>query len=278
MYISTKDWKAYIDKLSELNNVAARFMVEYVQKNGFGDRDALIDFAYKVTNKYGAGSAALSAAMYDAIAEVSGKFVEPAEVVDDVSVGEVAKTVNGTLKHSQNPNELGGAISRLVKRQGADTTLLNAKRDGAQFAWIPVGDTCPFCLMLASNGWQYVSKKTMKNGHAEHIHSNCDCNYAVRFDNSSGVQGYDPDAYYAMYRDADGDNWKDKVNAMRRQKYAENKDKINAQKRAAYAERVENNNKDSAKKSLLKLSKDGNTYVPKITKLYENARKIPPYN
>lgn len=237
MYISTKDWKAYIDKLSMLNNEASRLMIEYVQKNGFGDRNALIDYAYALVNKYGRGSAALSAAMYDAVAEVSGKFYAPAEIVDDVSVEDVAKTVNGTLKRSKNIDELGGAVSRLVKRQGADTTLYNARRDGAEFAWIPVGDTCSFCLMLASNGWQHVSKKTLKNGHAEHIHSNCDCNYAVRFSDNDGVEGYDPDVYKEIYDNAEGDTWQEKLNSMRREKYAKNKDEINSQKRMNYAER-----------------------------------------
>lgn len=237
MYISTKDWKAYIDKLSMLNNEASRLMIEYVQKNGFGDRNSLIDYAYALVNKYGRGSAALSAAMYDAVAEVSGKFYAPAEIVDDVSVEDVAKTVNGTLKRSKNIDELGGAVSRLVKRQGADTTLYNARRDGAEFAWIPFGDTCSFCLMLASNGWQHVSKKTLKNGHAEHIHSNCDCNYAVRFSDNDGVDGYDPDVYKEIYDNAEGDTWQEKLNSMRREKYAKNKDEINAKKRENYAER-----------------------------------------
>lgn len=129
---------------------------------------------------------------------------------------------------------LQSGVSRLVKRAGADTTLQNALRDGAQFAWVPHGDTCPFCIALASRGWQRMSKNALKNGHAAHIHANCDCEYAVRFDGKSGVAGYDPEQYLAQYRAADGD-----LNAMRRAQYAENKDKINAQKRAAYAKRME---------------------------------------
>lgn len=245
MNISAKDWQSYIDKLSKLNSEASRLMVEYVKKNGLENRKALIDYAYALVNKYGRGSAALSAAMYDAVAEVSGKFIEPAEIVDDVPIDDVAKTVNGTLKRSKNVDELGGAVSRLVKRQGADTTLYNARRDGAEFAWIPVGDTCSFCLMLASNGWQTVSKKTLKNGHAEHIHSNCNCNYAVRFSPYDGVDGYDPDVYQDMYDNAEGDNWKQKLNSMRRARYEKDKDEINAQKRAAYELRKENEDQKS---------------------------------
>lgn len=238
MYISTKDWKNYIQKLSALDEKAGELMQEWIRKNGFGDTKALIDYAFAVATKYGEGSASLAAAMYDAIAEVSGKFIEAAEVAATPAYGEVAKTVNGTLKSSQNPNTISNAISRLVKRTGADTMLKNAKRDKAQFAWVPNGDTCAFCIALASRGWQDMSSKALKDGHAEHIHANCDCTYAVRFDKKSGVVGYDPQKYEDMYYGAEGSNPQERINSLRRMRYAERKDVINAQKREAYAKQA----------------------------------------
>ena len=71
--------------------------------------------------------------------------------------------------------------------------------------------------MLASNGWQKASRKALKNGHAEHIHSNCDCTYAVRFNEKTTVAGYDPEKYKAEYDDADGGNWREKLNSLRRE-------------------------------------------------------------
>lgn len=123
-------------------------------------------------------------------------------------------------------------VSRLVKRAGADTTLKNAVRDGAEWAWVPHGDTCPFCITLASNGWQKASSKVLKGGHAQHIHANCDCEFAIRFDHNTTVAGYDPEKYLAQYNAAGGD-----INKMRRIDYAARKDAINAQKRAAYVAR-----------------------------------------
>lgn len=240
MQISTKDWKNYIEKLSALDEKASQEMLKWVQLHGFSNTDALIDYAYALATKYGEGSAALSAAMFDAVAEVSGKFIEDAVVAPTPSKNEVAKMVNGVTKWSKNPNSVANAVGRLVKRTGADTTLRNAQRYGAQFAWVPHGDTCAFCITLASRGWQYMSDKALKNGHAEHIHSNCDCTYAVRFDDKSGVAGYDPEEYKDIYYGAGGDTPQERVNAIRRMKYQENKDRINAQKRAAYAERKKN--------------------------------------
>lgn len=237
MQISTKDWLNYIRMLSQLNNEAGRLMQDYVAHHGFGDTEAIVDYAYGLITKYGEGSAALAAEMYDTTAALSNVAVPAAEVAETASYRDVARAVYGTIKQSKNPSSLGNTVSRYVKMAGADTTLKNAERDGAQFAWVPMGDTCAFCLTLASRGWQTISKKTLKNGHAEHIHANCDCTYSVRFDNKSGVRGYDPDKYLAMYRNAEGDTPQEKINSMRRMQYEDPavRDKIRAQKREAYA-------------------------------------------
>lgn len=233
MQISTKDWKNYIEKLSKLNNTAGEKMSDYVARHGFDD-PKIIDYAYGLVTKYGEGSASLSAMMYDAIAEMEGKILPPAEVAETPEYGEVAKAINGVRKQSRNPNSYGNAVNRLVKRTGADTMLKNAERDGAEFAWIPSGDTCAFCIALASRGWQHISKKALKNGHAEHIHANCDCNYTVRFDGRSSVAGYDPDEYLEIYENAEGNTPEEKINSIRAKYRAENRDKINAQKRDNY--------------------------------------------
>ena len=61
----------------------------------------------------------------------------------------------------------------------------------------------------------------------------------VRFTPDLELQGYDPSEYSAMYENADGGTKEEKLNAMRREAYAEHKDEINAQKRSAYETRKE---------------------------------------
>jgi hypothetical protein len=252
--ISQKEWNSYIGRLRQVNNKAAdEFKKLIIDKGGYGniERQKLIDYAYGLTTKYGEASAALSAQMYDAVAELSGALVPAAVPAETAAYSEVAKTVNGIIKNTGNEDILAQGIGRLVKRAGADTMLSNAYRDrpkgkgskrrhsGAQVAWIPSGDTCPYCIMLASKGWQNQTEWAA-NDHSEHIHANCDCTYMVRFNNDLSVEGYDPDEYREMYDDADpGGSRKDKLNAMRREAYAENKDEINAQKRSAYEKRKE---------------------------------------
>lgn len=227
---------SYHARLSKLNEKAGQQMAEYVAAHGTEDGPALIAYAHALVTKYGEGSAELACQMYDALAEAQGVTLPAAEPAATAEYGEVARMVNATKR--QNPANLPNGVRRLVKRAGADTTLHNAIRDGAEWAWVPHGDTCPFCITLASNGWQKASAKLLKGGHAEHIHANCDCEFAVRFDGSTSVAGYDPEKYLRQYRAAGSD-----VNAMRRIDYAAHRERINAQKRAAYALRQKNRGK-----------------------------------
>lgn len=76
----------------------------------------------------------------------------------------------------------------------------NAKRDPRKPKWarIPTGaETCPWCLMLASRGFDYNSEAA-----ADHNHAGCDCKVVPSWDKSPEAQGYDPDAYYDEWQDA----------------------------------------------------------------------------
>lgn len=229
MRITATAWAAYTQQLAKLNKKAGQLMADYLAAHGTGDTDALIAYAHALVTKYGEGSAELACQMYDALAAAAKAGVPAAEPAQTAAYSEVARMVQAT---KQSLPQMQRGVSRLVKRAGADTTLKNALRDGAEFAWVPQGDTCAFCLTLASRGWQKASQAAIKGGHAEHIHANCDCEYAIRFDGRSTVAGYDPEKYLKQYRAADRD-----INKLRRVNYAANKERINAQKRAAYAAR-----------------------------------------
>ena len=239
MRITSKTWDTYIANLRKMSDKAAGLMLERLKDVAFDaleydKRMELIDYAFALVTKYGEGAGALASEMYDALAELSGAAVPAAIPAQTATYAETAKAINGTIK-TGNSEIVSAAAGRLVKMAGVDTVMQNALRDGAEWAWIPRGDTCAFCITLASRGWQRASQAAIKDGHAEHIHANCDCTYAVRFDRNTNVEGYDPSAYYRMYQNADGGTPKAKINAMRREFYAENSDRINAQKRSAYA-------------------------------------------
>lgn len=246
MTISNESWRKFIDDLRKVNDEAATKMVAFLKTvedwNSQIGRQAILDYAFGLSTVYGEAAAELACEMYDAMGVLSGMSLPAAVPAETATYAEVAKAVNGTIKQSANEEMIGSAVGRLVKMAGVDTTMNNAIRDGAEWAWIPQGETCAFCITLASRGWQPASRKAMKGGHAEHIHANCDCTYAIRFNRETTVQGYKPEKYLRMYEGAaPGKNSTAKINAMRREFYAENKDEINAQKRDAYEKRKELN-------------------------------------
>lgn len=276
MQISAKTWNEYITRLSRLNQKAGQLMREYIDRHGTADTADLIAYAYGLVTKYGEGSAELACQMYDALAEAQGALVPAAEPAETASYNEVARMVNATK--DQNPANLPSGVSRLVKRAGADTSLRNAARDGAEWAWVPHGDTCPFCITLASNGWQNASDKVLKGGHAQHVHANCDCEFAIRFDHRTTVAGYDPEKYLAQYNAAGGD-----INAMRRIDYAARKDAINAQKRAAYAvknalPKIQNFNPLPENQVVDVLRKEAQPWIDKLSAAEQDAIQKYTYN
>lgn len=242
MTISDKVWTRYLKALRRMSDEAAAALTRWMAAHDFSTyegKQALIRYAYALATKYGEGAGALACQMYDALAELSGVILPPAVPAATATMQETARAVIGTLNQDPGGAITADAVGRLARLAGVDTTMQNAIRDGAEWAWIPSGDTCAFCITLASRGWQTASRAALKGNHAEHVHANCDCTYAVRFDRYSGVAGYDPDRYKEMYDDSPGRSSQDKINAMRRKFYAENREEINEQKRSNYEKRKE---------------------------------------
>lgn len=248
MQITQADWNKYRKKQASLCDEAAEKMVEWLEsKGGYINikKSEIISYAYALSTKYGEGAASLAAQMYDDIVRVSQKDLPSAEVAPTATIGEISNAVNAVTEKVTTDKNVASIVARTVKQAGADTTMKNAIRDGAQFAWVPGGEGCPFCLMIAAQGWQYASKNVLSGNHAEHIHPNCMCEFVIRFDNSSGVKGYDPEKYKQTIEEADGRTTQDKINSIRRIQYSANKDKINAQKRENYKEKTENEENNS---------------------------------
>ena len=238
MTVPLSKWLQYIDMLAAVNDTAAAKFTEYLNTHDTSTAEgmnAAIEYGYGLAAKYGESAAALSCEMYDAIAEASAAAVPPAVPAPTATRGDIAKTINGMRNHGYSNEAIGSGIGRLVKRTGVDTTLKNAIRDQAQYAWIPHGDTCPYCMMLASYGWMWASKKALDGDHAEHVHANCDCTYAIRFDDRTTYAGYRPEHYKQIIDDAEGDTVDEKLNSIRRAEHAEDPEKDNARKRELYA-------------------------------------------
>lgn len=267
MMITSKAWNRYVAILRRVSERANKEMRAYLRSQRLlveageiteGQLEAnVIDYAYALATRYGEAAGAAACDMYDAIAELQGASVPPAVPAATATYDETTKALLGAMK-SGNEEIIASTAQRLVKQAGADTTLQNAERDNAWFAWVAHGDTCAYCLTLAGLGWQKAGELTLKGGHAEHIHANCDCEYAVDFKGTLRIEGFDPRDINQSILEMTGKEYDaidiirmsghnakghdhEALNMIRRKFYADNKETINAQKRSAYAKRKERN-------------------------------------
>lgn len=135
--------------------------------------------------------------------------------------------------------EAAARIAADVKADGNDALLEDGRTRGYEFAWVPRGDTCAFCIALAANGWTATKKDI--DSFKQHVHTHCDCELAARpIGSSQNPPGYDPDYYAHIYESANGGKGSstDKINAIRRAQYAEDGDRIRQQHRDAYSRRM----------------------------------------
>lgn len=86
-----------------------------------------------------------------------------------------------------------------------ETIIANVGRDkdkGVRFARVPTGfETCTFCLMLASRGAVYHTRKTA--GEFKHFHRRCDCKIVPGFGDDPDaelVEGVRPEELYDLYK------------------------------------------------------------------------------
>jgi len=245
MRLSSSTWDRYREAHALLQGKAKQKLEAYFDSLPWDVDEArctrlLCRYAVELARLYGVADGELAAQFYDRLMSMLGASVEPAEVVgaDEALVARDVQAAVSTGTSAEASKSLASsALSGHVKRAGIETMRNAAIRDRAMWAWVCIGDTCAFCRVLGSNGWQEASRSIRAGNHAEHIHDSCDCQFVVKPPGAKlEVEGYDPDALRAEYRDAEGGSAKDKVNAMRRAAYTEDyAGRRNARRRELYA-------------------------------------------
>lgn len=168
-------------------------------------RSAVTDAIAAVMPGYTDASAQAGADLYDAVRSAATGEALGARALSgydsEAMDGAVRAFVQGIVDDGDveefNRNIIA-RIGRDIRRSANVSIARNALRDPLKpkFARIPRGgDTCSFCLMLASRGFAYTSPEA-----AEHCHPDCDCRVIQGYKGMT-VEGYDPDALYSDYLD-----------------------------------------------------------------------------
>ncbi|WIY84324.1 hypothetical protein [Propionimicrobium sp. PCR01-08-3] len=102
------------------------------------------------------------------------------------------------------PDKLGNMLvllDELVKQPYRSTLQDSAIKSGAGWARVPTGaETCEFCILLASRGAVYSSKRVTIYGFSgKRYHGDCDCTPALVRGPEDYPRGYNPDDLYDRY-------------------------------------------------------------------------------
>ena len=204
-------------QIQSFNAVAAQLkeaaMDEFMDDFDVGmTRDEVVELATRIAQKYSYLGCELGAQWYDLCSELAGLEVDPA-YLPEVDVGELEGRAQAAFGRSQGSSLIGevfnyylqNQIERSIRMTGDANLWRDYERGtaGGRWARVPVGDTCAWCLMLASQGAWYLSEETAKGIDPGHYHDGCDC-VAVYHADPDSIAGYTKLAKYkGMYYDAE---------------------------------------------------------------------------
>lgn len=201
---------ARLNTLSETSRKAITDQIKAIQYDSIADlRNKLIELLEPFFANATDLAASLTNFTYDEIREFaigerlnvpanSGRNPEATAKAIRAFVGELE---NGGLERII--QLLQDRMDYEIKRASGEAMMNAGMRDSAspRFARVPTGaETCNFCIMLASRGFVYHSKKNA--GGLEHWHPHCDCRIIPGFEGSTSVAGYDPDALYKKWKES----------------------------------------------------------------------------
>lgn len=203
-----------VNKLSgdaqEKTRAALKTLMADWEQHGGGDVAALRNAAYETIEAvllYYADTcaAARAAEYYDAVRQAqgfSGGYSAVAESMrdPDATLGAVRYFI-GKVVEGAPEAFVSLCVTRIdeeIRRAANRCVAHNARKDPAKprYARVPRGETCGFCLMLASFGFNAKTEEA-----ASHSHAHCDCRIVPGFDGKTKVRGYDPDGMYERYNE-----------------------------------------------------------------------------
>lgn len=250
MNVSSEYIQAFTAQLDKLNAQAGKTIITETAKLDLERRllesdDLAYEDLYQMMQKlcpaYAKLSSALTCHFYDGIRSGSGVPGEfRAETYNTLSAKQIkadAYRIADDVEHGRNTVPLAKIVTdqttQYTRIASNETVRRNAIKDPAKplFAIVPNPNACPFCLMVASNGYVYPDSATAQQ---HKPHNNCSCTAAQVYGKGK-IQGYNPTKYAKMYetaRDAynNGDYSKemgqriDRAKELHNQKYNQNKE------------------------------------------------------
>ena len=176
-------------------------------------RDYFVQRNQEITESYGNAAAVQANALYEEVradagySDVFTTSLPPSFPRRDVAALQSVKSAMLYAYRDEDYDkvirQLQRALDRAAMRSTAASITFNGSRDRhkVKFARVPgSSESCAFCIMLASRGFEYWSAESA--GANDHWHAHCECLVVPGFDGITVIEGYDKDALYDAWRDA----------------------------------------------------------------------------
>ena len=208
MRISRSDLNRYrsaLDRLGQSASSRVNAALADARTTSRNEMRALaIDAITEAVGVEGDMAQALAGQLFDEICAAEGMEADAALVFDDlIDPLMMSKKVyyhSGRLRDGDESGFMeacGRLASFYVERCAYESMMRNCGLNDVRFARVPTsGNPCDWCVMLASRGFIYYSEATALAGKHEH----CSCIVIPGQAGVTAIEGYDPDAYYDMWR------------------------------------------------------------------------------
>lgn len=174
--------------------------------------DDAIELVSRIAEQYGLLGSELGAQWYDLCTRLANIEAEPAELVemDGESIRRRARAAVETAPDGKTVNAIFDYfLQNLINESIRETGSANLGRDyerglcAGKWARVPVGETCAWCLMLASQGAWYLTEESALGKESGHYHNGCNC-IAVYHANPNDIPNYAGlQRYKSMYYKAE---------------------------------------------------------------------------
>ena len=202
----------YTRSLEQLSAAAQQALADRIAQVDFSDMTEAANELVEIMETYcsvsAEAAAEIAAAFYNGMSVYqTGMPYNAVPVSAHVAEG-TEQATRGIFQEAVDGNIPGMTTQLLMrldyeaKRAAGQTVLDNVAMDDRKprYARVPSGgETCDFCMMLASRGFVYRSAASA--GELNHYHAHCRCRIVPGF-NDASVEGYDPQEWYRRYRDA----------------------------------------------------------------------------
>lgn len=193
--------------------------------------DEVVNLMTLVAEQYGLLGSELGAQWYDLCTNLANIDADPAEIqqmdADDLRVRAKWYLDNEVDGKQVFNYYLQNVIQDSIRATGDANLWRDYERGLAAGKWarVPVGDTCAWCLMLASQGAWYLTKESALGAEKGHYHRGCNC-IAVYHSDPDSIPNYaNLTRYKQMYYDAENtrvsgdydDDLRDRINMAKAQ-------------------------------------------------------------